>query len=239
MTVDITELCKITELEDRHFWYRERRAILARELRRLGRPSPGARALDIGAAGGGNTRVIVEHGWQALATDFSEVAVATARQRGLDAVLADARKLQVESDAFGFVAAMDVLEHIEEDHLVAREIARVLVPGGTTFISVPCGTALWSAHDTAVGHVRRYERESLAAVIEQAGLVIDRMWSWNVLLRPVVAWRRNESSGSDMEELHPLVNGCLTAILMVERYLPVRSLPGVSLMVRARKEVSR
>lgn len=236
--MDVTELCKITELEERHFWYRERRAILARELRRLGRPSPGARALDIGAAGGGNTRVMLAHGWRALATDGSEVAVATARQRGIDAIRADARKLPVGSGEFGFVAAMDVLEHIAEDHLVTQEIARVLAPGGTAFISVPCSMELWSAHDTAVGHVRRYERDSLAAVVEQAGLVIDRIWSWNVLLRPVVAWRRRDSSDSDMEQLHPLVNGCLTAILVAERFLPVKSLPGVSLMVRARKDVS-
>lgn len=239
MAVDISEIRKITDLEDRHFWYRERRAILARELNRIGPPRPGARALDIGAAGGGNTRVLIAHGWRALATDYSEDAVATARQRGLDAVFADARQLPVESAAFGFVAAMDVLEHIEEDHLVAREIARVLEPGGTAFISVPCSMSLWSAHDVAVGHVRRYDRHGLAQLVEQAGLVIDRLWYWNVLLRPVVAMRRKASSGSDMEELSPLVNGALTAILTVERYLPVKSLPGVSLMVRAHKGVPR
>ena len=48
------ELQLLTSLEDRHWWYRERRAILARELRKL--PAAG-QALDIGAAGGGNTRV--------------------------------------------------------------------------------------------------------------------------------------------------------------------------------------
>lgn len=236
--MDVTELSKITDLEDKHFWYRERRNILARELKRLGRPRPGARALDIGAAGGGNTRVIIKHGWQALSTDYSEMAVATARERGLDAVFADARDLPVEDNSFGFVAAMDMLEHIEEDYLVTQEIQRVLKPGGAALITVPCSMALWSAHDTAVHHVRRYERPGLTRVIEQSGLVIDRMWSWNVLLRPVVAMRRKVTSGSDMEELPPLVNSVLTAILVAERYLPVKSLPGVSLIARVHKKVS-
>lgn len=237
--MDITELSKITDLEDRHFWYRERRAILARQLKRIGPPRPGARALDIGAAGGGNTRVIIDHGWQSLVTDYSEMAVETARKRGLDAVFADARDLPFEPETFGFVAAMDMLEHIEEDYLVTQEIARVLEPGGTAFISVPCSMSLWSPHDTAVHHVRRYERAGLTRVIEQAGLVIERMWSWNVLLRPLVAMRRKATAGSDMEELSPLVNGALTAILVAERYLPVKSLPGVSLMARVHKKVSR
>lgn len=231
----IPELLKITDHEDKHFWYRERRAVLARELRKIGRPRPGARALDIGAAGGGNTRVLVEHGWDALIADLFEEGIAIAKARGLQAIYADARDLPVESNSFGLVTAMDMLEHIEEDHLVAREINRVLEPGGTAYITVPCSMKLWSAHDVAVAHVRRYERDSLAAVIEGAGLVIDRMWSWNVLLRPVVAMRRRVTTGSDMEQLHPVINAGLSAILWAERYLPVKSLPGVSLICRARK----
>jgi hypothetical protein len=59
------------------------------------------------------------------------------------------------------------------------------------------------------------------------------MTSWNVLLRPVVAMRRKKSSGSDLDDLHPVVNSALTAIITAERYLPVKQLPGVSLLVTA------
>jgi hypothetical protein len=61
------------------------------------------------------------------------------------------------------------------------------------------------------------------------------VWSWNVLLRPAVALRRKFSEGSDLGEVSPLVNGVLTTVITAERYLPVRSLPGVSLLVRARR----
>lgn len=232
MAVDTAELRRLTALEDRHWWYRERRAILRRELARL--PGPG-RALDIGAAGGGNTRVLKEHGWQAIALEYSDSVADVARARGIAAMRADARDLPVRSHACGLVTAFDVLEHIEEDHLAAAEITRVLTPGGTALIAVPCDMALWSAHDEAVGHVRRYSRPELASLVQRAGLTVERMWSWNVLLRPAVAVRRKSSEGSDLEEVPPLLNGMLTAMIVSERYLPVKSWPGVSLIVRARR----
>jgi hypothetical protein len=54
-----------------------------------------------------------------------------------------------------------------------------------------------------------------------------------VLLRPVVAMRRRTSSGSDLDDVHPVVNFGLRSIITAERYLPVGSLPGVSLLLRA------
>lgn len=225
------ELQLLTSLEDRHWWYRERRAILSRELRNL--PAAG-QALDIGAAGGGNTRVLIEHGWDAVALEYSDSVADVAKARDISAIRADARDLPLKSNTCGLVTAFDILEHIDEDYLAAAEIARVLKPGGTALIAVPCDMTLWSAHDDEVGHVRRYTRSSLVAVIQKAGLTVDEVWSWNVLLRPVVALRRKKSTGSDLDKVPPLVNTALTAIIMAERYLPVKSLPGVSLFLRAR-----
>ncbi len=225
------ELQLLTSLEDRHWWYRERRAILRKELSRL--PATG-RALDIGAAGGGNTRVLQAHGWQAVALEYSDSVADVAKARGISAIRADARELPLESDSCGLVTAFDILEHIDEDYLATAEIARVLKPGGTALIAVPCDMALWSAHDDEVGHVRRYTRPELIGVIQKAGLQVEQVWSWNVLLRPVVAFRRKSSTGSDLDEVNPLVNAALTGVIVAERYLPVKSLPGVSLFLRAR-----
>ncbi|WP_431902053.1 class I SAM-dependent methyltransferase [Nonomuraea sp. bgisy101] len=232
--MEAAEIRRAVELEDRHWWYRERRAILARELRRIGRPG---RALDVGAAGGGNTRVFQRYGWHALAADQSDTAVAYARERGLDAIKADLRALPLGDAEYDLVTALDVLEHIDDDHAAAAEIARVLKPGGTAFIAVPCDMRLWSAHDVALGHHRRYTREGLAEVIRSSGLVIERLWSWNVLLRPVAAFRRRNATGCDLEELPALVNLALTAVVAAERYLPLSWLPGVSLMARARRRL--
>jgi SAM-dependent methyltransferase len=226
------ELQLLTSLEDRHWWYKERRAILARELRKL--PAAG-QALDIGAAGGGNTRVLQDHGWRALALEYSDSVADVAKARGISAIRADARELPLASASCELVTAFDILEHIDEDYLAAAEITRVLKPGGTAIIAVPCDMALWSAHDDEVGHVRRYTRAELVNTMQKAGLTVEEVWSWNVLLRPVVALRRRRSTGSDLEEVSWPVNAALTGIITAERYLPTKSRRGVSLFLRARR----
>ncbi|GAB7039912.1 MULTISPECIES: class I SAM-dependent methyltransferase [Catenuloplanes] len=231
-----------TAVEDRHWWYRERRALLARELRRLP-AGPGRRAIEIGAAGGGNCLVMRDFGYQVLATEFLPEGVEIARARGLDAIQADARDLPVDSASRDLLVAFDVLEHIEEDDRAAAEIHRVLRPGGTALIAVPADMRLWSVFDELSGHVRRYHRAGLTALITGAGLRVDALRSWNVLLRPAVALRRTASVRPsseaalrhDVTAVHPVLNALLGGIVRLERGLPVGRLPGVSLVLRAHK----
>jgi SAM-dependent methyltransferase len=236
--VQDAEIRKLVALEDRNWWYRERRILLARELDRIGQPGF---ALDIGAAGGGNTRVLRARGWRCIALEYGAAGAALASNRGLHVIRADARHLPLPTASVDLIIALDVLEHIDDDARALAEIHRVLRPGGTLFASVPCDMRLWSSHDVALGHVRRYTRETLSSVVTGSGLQLDDLWSWNVLLRPVVALRRrrmSNSSESEMEDLPPLVNGSLKAIVAVERRLPVKRLPGVSLMVRATRSAA-
>lgn len=228
--MDHTEIRKLAELEDEHWWYRERRILLARDIVGM---TPGV-ALDIGAAGGGNTRVLRGAGWLSMALEYGATGAQIASERGLSVLRADATALPCANDAMDLVVALDVLEHIDDDDAAVREIHRVLRPGGVALIAVPVDPRLWSAHDEAVGHVRRYTRSELLDLFNRNGFVIERARSWNVLLRPVVALRRRSSSGSDLEEMNPIVNYALRAIVAVERVLPVGRMPGVSLRIRAR-----
>ena len=227
--MESTEVRKLAALEDTHWWYRERRHLLAKALAGI---TPGP-ALDIGAAGGGNTRVLRDLGWTPVAMEYGPDGAEVAHERGLAAVRADARYLPLADASLSLVVAFDILEHIEEDDVAVAEIRRVLRPDGTLLIAVPADPRLWSDHDVAVDHVRRYTRETLSSVLQRGGFDIARMASWNVLLRPVVAMRRKRSTGSDLDDLNPVVNTALTAIITAERYLPVKQLPGVSLLVTA------
>jgi len=229
--MEATEVRKLTRLEDRHWWYRERRRLLARAVAGL---RPGV-ALDVGAAGGGNTRVLRELGWRAAALEFGTEGAWVCRQRGVPVLRGDAMRLPIGPADLDLVVAFDVLEHLDDDAAAARSMFGTLRPGGTFLVAVPADPRLWSAHDEAVGHVRRYTRQTLTEVLVAAGFDVRRMRSWNVLLRPAVAARRRASNGSDLAELPGWLNSTLHAVVATERYLPVTSLPGVSLLVTARR----
>jgi len=224
-----TEVRKLAELEDDHWWYRERRHLLAKAISGL---TPG-RALDIGAAGGGNTRVLREHGWDAVALEYGADGAEVAHGRGLATLRGDATRLPFADASLDLVMAFDLLEHLHDDDSAVAEVRRVLKPSGTYLVAVPADPKLWSSHDEAVDHVRRYTRAGLLELLDRGGFEVSDVRSWNVLLRPVVAMRRKVTSGSDLDDLHPVVNFGLRTIITAERYLPVKQLPGVSLLVRA------
>ena len=231
--MDSAEITRLAALEDRHWWYAARRALLRREL--AGLPPKGP-ALDIGAAGGGNTRVLRDLGWRAYAVEYSATGSEIARSRGLGVVRADAQRLPFRDGGAGLAIALDVIEHLDDDGAAVGELHRVLAPGSTLLVAVPADPTLWSAHDEAVGHKRRYTRETLSKVVEGAGFAIDDMWSWNVLLKPVVRLKRRSSSDSDLEHVPLPLNLALGAVITAEQWVrPLRDRPGVSLVLRARR----
>jgi 2-polyprenyl-6-hydroxyphenyl methylase/3-demethylubiquinone-9 3-methyltransferase len=108
------------------------------------RVTDGSDALDLGC---GNGRVggplLTRYGAGYIGVDISRTAVAAARDFGLDArVIDDVAKLPFDSNSFDFVLCIEVLEHLFRPDLAAREIGRVLRPGGTALVTVP-NVAYW------------------------------------------------------------------------------------------------
>ena len=75
---------------------------------------------------------------------------------------------------FGAVLMLDVVEHVEHDvAFVADNVEASLAPGGWVLVSVPAYQSLFSDHDRALRHFRRYAPRALAGVLESAGLAVQ------------------------------------------------------------------
>jgi SAM-dependent methyltransferase len=72
-----------------------------------------------------------------------------------------------------FLFMIDVLEHMEEDEILLRQLHDKLKIGGGLFIYVPARMELYSAFDKSIGHYRRYSKLELMEKVKRAGFSIE------------------------------------------------------------------
>ena len=159
--------------EERHWWFRTRRAIVVSLLRDLldraeARERP-LRVCDIGCGCGMMLVELQRNAFECVGIDMYEQAVAHCRKRGVDArkgALPDGLRLPDESvDA---VLLLHVLEHVAEDRESLLAAERLLRPGGVLICMVPAYPWLWSRRDEYSHHKRRYTRGGLRRVLASA-----------------------------------------------------------------------
>jgi SAM-dependent methyltransferase len=232
--MDDREIVLLDDLELTHFWYKARKNQLKRWFAELG--SSKLSVLDLGSATGGNSLYISKLGHAVTSVEFSDLGVKIQKDKGIPVVQADARNLPFADSSFDVVICLDVLEHIVEDLVVVFEIKRVLKHGGHFLISVPEDQKLWSAHDVAVNHVRRYSKSSLLELLRQNRLTCNRIWSTLFLLRPSIQIARKFTRGSDLKKMNYLLNQFFYLVCCLELLLPKHRGKGVTLWVDGHKE---
>lgn len=151
--MDSVEIQKLADLESAHWWYLLRSESVHKWAQSLPR---GSSVLDVGSASGGNTLLLAKLGLNVTSLEMSDLGVEIQLKKGIDVVKGDATNLPFDSIKFDAILCLDVLEHIEDDIAALREMWRVTKPGGKFLFSVPEDPRLWSEHDEAVNHVRRY-----------------------------------------------------------------------------------
>jgi len=156
----------------------------------------------------------------------------------------DANQIPFE-DEFDVIGAFDVLEHIEDDKAVLKQMYRACKKKGGIIITVPQHDFLWSSMDEYAYHVRRYSARELKTKVMQAGFKVLRITSFISLLLPLMIISRLKkrvlkSKFDPTSELRisGTVNNVLKKILDLERSM-IRlgfSFPaGGSLLLIARK----
>jgi SAM-dependent methyltransferase len=223
--------------EDRHWWYRGRRAIVLDAAKRVqgdGRP----RILDAGCGGGGVMAELAQLG-EVVGLEPSPVSRAQALARGAGQVLDGSLEgLPFDDAAFDLALTLDVLEHLDDDRGGLGELRRVVRPGGFLIVTVPAHPRLWSRHDDINHHRRRYTRPTLRSAAEESGWEVVRLSHFNSVLLPVALLARVIDRGDGLSIPPAPINGALEAVLQMERFA-IRgglSLPaGLSLLAVLRR----
>jgi SAM-dependent methyltransferase len=75
---------------------------------------------------------------------------------------------------FDLVLLLDVIEHVQDDAALLREVLARLRSGGTAIISVPAWPWLYGLHDVHLGHCRRYSPAAARKLLSTAGLEVEQ-----------------------------------------------------------------
>ena len=248
-------------LETDYWWFVGRRNLVAQLLQAtlplIATDAP--QLVDIGCGTGANLpmlREAVGPKGAVFGLDFSPLALQWARTEGgieggqIHLSQGDALSLPLRDNCADIVTMLDVLEHLSDDGTALREVRRILKPGGALILSVPAYQHLWSAHDEALHHFRRYEKSSLNRVLNRTGFQVWRLsfamsamppvaWLWRRFVLPFAERRPRDaarhSQGAVLPPVPPAINQMLVRYVGAEgKIIPKRPLRfGTSLVTIA------
>jgi SAM-dependent methyltransferase len=169
-----------------HWWFVGRRAVINGVLDRIDLPAD-ARVLEAGCGTGGNLYHLKRRG-NVSAFEPHPDGIEIARTRHPDVAIevgALPDQLPFPESTFDLVAALDVLEHVDDDVGALDALIRLVKPGGYIVITVPTHPFLWGSHDRRLHHVRRYSVGDLRKMCAESGAEIVYFGAFNTILAPI------------------------------------------------------
>ena len=161
----------------RHPWEVARARFFARLLRDAGLGTTPKAVLDVGAGDGYLTGTLLGDlpaGSTAVCFD-AHYTDEDLRLFGARAPAGVTFARQRPAGRFDLILLLDVIEHVPDDRaFVGPFVADHLAPGGVVLVSVPAWPALFSRHDEALKHYRRYRPAACRALLADVGLAVRR-----------------------------------------------------------------
>ncbi len=241
------DLLELTgRVEAAHFWFRGFRRFIQPIVDEVTAGRPGLRLLDCGCGTGHNLARLARAG-RAYGFDLTEGGLALAKRRGVPLVRASVDRIPFRDATFDLLTSFDVLQYLEDDGQVLREMARVLRPGGHLVLTASAMAVLRGGHAGSWPEVRRYDRPRMRRIATAAGLEVQRVTHLFAALFPMMlvtrvlqrAAGRQPGAEEDWEMQVPPapLNAALTAALALEATLarPFSMPCGSSLLLVARK----
>lgn len=160
---DFFEETKYTILKNYLYNYLVRKRAIGKTMRR---ENPGL-VLEVGSG----ISPILTGAERIVYLDLSPLALDTlkgAHKKGWF-VAGDAMRLPFKSGAFTHAICSEVLEHVPDDSMTLRELARVMKQNGCLIVTVPHRKFYFANDDRFVNHFRRYELVEVQEQLRQAG----------------------------------------------------------------------
>lgn len=174
------------EVEDTNFWFVYRNRIIQHIFKKyLGTESK--KVLEIGCGTGyvlkGLNDSFKKYHLTGAEIHLEGIKFAKKRLPNIEFIQMDATDMPFENE-FDAIGTFDVLEHIEKDTAVIREVHKSLKKGGLFMISVPQHQWMWSINDDIAYHKRRYSRKELKMKMLNEGFEIIYIGSFVFVLFP-------------------------------------------------------
>lgn len=203
--------------------------------------------LEIGCGTGYNLDELQKWG-KVFGIDINQQAVKLAQEKGFNVVIKNVNKDALPKNNFHSICLFDVLEHIENDRKLIQNIFNILNYNGYLFLTVPAYSFLFSSHDKAMNHVRRYNIKKLISILEENGFFIIKKGYWNSLLffpifinrmlkKILILINQKDKYKSEVKPLPRILNHIFYKILLFESNLiNIVKLPwGLSIFIVAKK----
>jgi SAM-dependent methyltransferase len=223
--VERVEYERMHEVEDRMWWYRGLRTLVAELLvRALSRSPSAGPVLDAGCGTGGMLLKLGSSvaGNPTFGLEYDVVAASFAAAKAARPVAAGSvTEMPLGNGALGGYLSLDVLCHGGVEPVLAlKEAHRCLQPGAIAIFNLPAYGWLLSAHDRRVHNVRRFTGRQARALLTGNGFRVLRSSYWNTLLFPLMLIHRlleRDDAESDVRDYPRWLDALFSTALAVER----------------------
>lgn len=202
--------------------------------------APGAVVIDVGCAGGAGTAALRRSGCQAIGVELEQHLLDELRAQpdtaGLPALRGDGARLPIATASVAGACVIEVLEHIPETLPVLTELRRILPVGGRLCVAVPSAyterayARLHPRYTANAGHLHRFERPRMTALLEEAGFRLERIDTRN--LAPAIAWYIHALLRTDADPTGRALQHRWVDVVVHGTIRVLRRVPGAAAVVR-------
>jgi SAM-dependent methyltransferase len=205
-------LCYPPGIEN-HYWTAARNQIVEHQLKAAGLEQP--RILEIGCGKGVVIAFFRKKGYPCWGVELAKVAPIESVKDFVFAGISATDLPSAQRESFNTLFLLDVIEHLPDPVGFLSGLKAAFPNVSRMIVTVPARAELWSNYDTFYGHFRRYDLDSLRAVVEGiGGTVLSLRYFFRILYLPArltlaLLHRRSvriNAPGNGMKVVHYLIS---------------------------------